>query len=527
MVIVKLSGGIGNQFFQYAVGRCIAHKLNTELKLDKSKIKISNDLKPKGHRYYRLKAFNIQENFATPEEIQHVSENGIIPPPLPSLEDCKQDILIQGSWMMPSEKYYEDTIDIIRKEFTLKNPLSPSATVYKQKILSAECSVSMHFRHGDYIYNPNFKNEIWASILPLDYYYTCINILKQRYRRFFTLFVFSDNLQWCKENLRLDVPTEFVSVTGAMRDVEELYLMSICHHNIVANSTFSHFAASMNSHDDKKCLFPQASDAQTVQQYLHWLKTNTTLLLDRTTWIGVPFDYFNQPAVEMRPYFSILLVVNNNIETVADTLNSIIGQDYKYFELIIIDNASTDGSSRICREVAKAHDNVTLIKLHGKISNGAAWNKAFDIAQGYYVMFLKSGDRIFPDALTSLYIANERILADVVNSAVWLKENADGDIDIADKKFVMEKFSAFPNFQGVFRDKLDKQTLLRIFTNEGTFPPFGTRIFERNFLLEHGIEFKEKISEDAEALFTLEAMFQTDEIIFISNIFYVAPRDKA
>ena len=159
MVIVKLSDGIGNQFFQYAVGRCIAHKLNTELKLDQSKIKVSNDLKPEGHRYYRLNAFNIQENFATPEEIKHVSENGIVPPPLPSLEDCKQDILIQGSWMM-NEKYYEDIIDIIRKEFTLKNPLSSSATAWKQKILSAECSVSMHFRHGDYIYNPKFKNEI-------------------------------------------------------------------------------------------------------------------------------------------------------------------------------------------------------------------------------------------------------------------------------------------------------------------------------------------------------------------------------
>ena len=325
----------------------------------------------------------------------------------------------------------------------------------------------------------------------------------------------------------MDVPTEFVSVTGAMQDDEELYLMSICNHNILANSTFSHFAASMNSHADKKCLCPQASDAQTVQQYLHWLKTNTTLLLDRATWIAIPFDYFNQPTVEICPYFSILLVVNNDIETVADTLNSIIGQDYKYFELIIIDNATTDGSGKICREVAKAHDNVTLIKLHGKISNGAAWNKAFDIAQGYYVMFLKSGDKIFPDALTSMYIDNEYItVADVSNSTVWLKENADGDIEIADKKFVMKKISAFQNFQGVFHDKLDKQTLLRIFANNETFPPLSTRIFKRKFILEHGIKFNEKIGDDAEALFTLEAIFQTDEIIFTPNIFYVAPSDE-
>ncbi len=123
---------------------------------------------------------------------------------------------------------------------------------------------------------------------------------------------------------------------------------------------------------------------------------------------------------------------------------------------------------------------------------------------------------------------NDRELMEIfiVNSTVWVKENIDGDIDIADKKFVMEKFSAFPNFQGVFHEKLDKQTLLRIFTNEGTFPPLGTRIFKRKFLVEQEIKFKEKIGDDAEILFTIDAIFQTDEIIFIPNIFYLAPRDK-
>ncbi len=213
MVIVKLSGGIGNQFLQYAAGRCIAHKLDTELKLDLSKMRTSKISDFAVLDYYRLGAFNIQENFATPEEIARVKENGIIPPPLPDFKNCKQDVLVQGNWMMPHEKYYVDIIDIIRKEFTFKIPLSSSATRWQQKILSAECSVSMHFRNGDYAYSPRFKGQVWASIVPFDYYYTCLDILKQRYKNI-TVFVFSDNLNWIKENLHLDVPTEYVAGGG-------------------------------------------------------------------------------------------------------------------------------------------------------------------------------------------------------------------------------------------------------------------------------------------------------------------------
>ena len=127
----------------------------------------------------------------------------------------------------------------------------------------------------------------------------------------------------------------------------------------------------------------------------------------------------------------------------------------------------------------------------------------------------------------TLCLQNTYIFADIVNSVAWLKENVGGNIELANKKFVMKRISAFQNLQGIFRDKLDKQTLLRVFVNNETFPPLGTRIFKRKFLLDKGIEFKEKIGDDAEDLFTLDAIFQTDEIIFAPSIFYIAPRDKA
>ena len=115
------------------------------------------------------------------------------------------------------------------------------------------------------------------------------------------------------------------------------------------------------------------------------------------------------------------------------------------------------------------------------------------------------------------------MVADVINSAAYLKADESGDIDIAGKKFFLKKMPAFQNMNGVFVGKLDKLTLLRIFAGNETFFPIATKVFKRKFLEENKIRFNEKIGDDAENLFALDAMFQTDKIIFASLTFYVAP----
>ena len=432
MVIVKVGGGIGNQIGHYALGKYFAVMLDTELKLDVTGLKVTDELLPHGFKQYKLGYFNIQENFATPEEIERVKEYGKIidRPPLPDLKDFHGDVFIQGYWML-GQTYLIDLLGIMREEFTLKNPLGATAQQWREKILAAECSVSIHVRHGDYLYNPNVKYELWGGILPLYYYYTCMDILKQHCKNL-TAFVFSNNIQWCKENLRLDVPTEFVSGTGTT-DFEELHLMSLCKHNIIASSTFSRCVAAINQNPDRKIFYPCPSDAQGVQEYFHSLETKEISPLDNR-FIKIPYDFDNQPDIDMRPWFSLLMVVNNDIDTLEESLNSILAQDYKYHEVIIIDNASFDGSRQICQQAAKISDKVTLIKLYNKISNGAAWNKELNIAQGNFVMFLKGDDKIFPDALTSLYPKISPI-DNVACALTWFREDEQGTIEIADKKF--------------------------------------------------------------------------------------------
>ena len=505
-------GGIGNQLFQYAAGRRLAHKLKTQLKLDVSFYERDN-LRP-----YALNLFNVKENFATPEEISSLKKI-IEPQParfVPEVLDYPDDVYLHGYW--ENEKYFADIADILRREFTLKNPLSAAAQRWKEKILSCECSVSMHIRHGDFVY---LKEDVFA-LVPPDYYYECISRLKQQYKNF-TVFVFSNGLDWCKENLRLDVPTEFVEGEG-LQDVEELYLMSVCKHNIIANSTFSWWGAWLNQNPDKKVFVPiPSSIVGTKNTYRHFsAERNENSPLQTDKWIRIPFDLNRQPDIRPHPHFSLLVVVNNDFATLVESLNSMLGQKI-LFELVIVDNASSDGSGKILRQAVKTLENVTLIRLQDKVQNGAAWNIALNAAQGNYVMFLKGNDRLTSDALFFLFLMNRQFAADVVNSFAYLREDARGDVDINGKKFTMKRSSVFQNLNGVFGGKLNKSTLLRALSQDEKIFPIGTRVFNRKFLAENKIRFNEKIGDDAENLFAVEAMFQTDKIIFIPQVFYVAP----
>ena len=248
MIAVHIMGGIGNQLYQYACARQVAYKNNTELKLEIFDCDANN---LSHHNYYRLGDFNIEENFATKDEIKQLPViNEDAPNFSPKILEKIDNVLLYGYFGRNGDGYFADIADIIRKEITPKNPFSRTAKFWKQKILSAECSVSLHIRHGDFL-TPLVRNN--KGVLPMDYYTGCVNQLKKDFPNL-TVFVFSDDLKWAKNNFKLDVPMEFVE--GCEKDSEELFLMSYCKHNIAANSTFSWWGAWLNQNPDKKVFVP-------------------------------------------------------------------------------------------------------------------------------------------------------------------------------------------------------------------------------------------------------------------------------
>ena len=367
MVIVQLSAGLGNQLSSYSVGRAIAHKLNAELKIDfvgqhKEYIKGRHD-------HFYLPFFNVSAELATPEEIRRVKEKGKHLIRLTGSEKPQDDIYVLQVFLPIQD--FADIRDVLLKEFTLKKPLSLNAEAWKQKILSAECAVSLHIRRGDFL--APFHIHIYG-MLPLDYYKICVDELKKSFSNL-TVFVFSDDLKWAQENLKLDVSTEFVG--GCESAEEDLVLMSLCKHNIVANSTFSWWGAWLNANPVKKIFAPD-----------HRGRNYTHEPLIPKTWIKIPVDYEKSVPDSFPPLLSIILYVEKNDSRLALATSGILNQTFRDYELILVDDTSNEDIHHNIEGVKKA----TLIKEPKKLGKAKACNIALARSRGEYVLFLSEED---------------------------------------------------------------------------------------------------------------------------------------
>jgi Glycosyl transferase family 11 len=270
MIIVKLKGGLGNQMFQYAVGRHLAEVHNAELKMDISAYDYDGPIE------YALEPFNVQESFATQNEVKKLTEakqNSFAnrlhnmlhrhqkkPHSFiqwnkigynPNILKLSDGVYLEGYWQ--SEKYFVDIKHIIRNEFAIKETQTGKNREIAEHIMSSE-SVSLHVRRGDYVDSQSVGNN--QDPCSLDYYYSCIdNILQKVNNPVF--FVFSDDIQWCRDSLKLSDTAVYVDHNDFDKGYEDMRLMSQCRHNIIANSTFSWWAAWLNNNENKIILAPK------------------------------------------------------------------------------------------------------------------------------------------------------------------------------------------------------------------------------------------------------------------------------
>lgn len=274
-------GGLGNQMFQYALGRHLSIKNEVELKLDNSFLleNIPNITK----RDYELGIFNIKENFATAEEIKYFKKfghkaghinllfnMGYLPLPYnffvanwrkyaserhfhfdPEVLKLSSHVYLEGWWN--SEKYFKDIRNTILHDFTIMILPSPKNKESAQEIKKVN-SVSLHIRRGDYVTNKSTSDYLGA--LDIDYYRQAIKIIEDRVKNTH-FFVFSDDIEWAKENLPLDRNVTFVDWNNGNTAYEDLRLMSLCKHNIIANSSFSWWGAWLNKNKEKIVIAPE------------------------------------------------------------------------------------------------------------------------------------------------------------------------------------------------------------------------------------------------------------------------------
>ncbi len=290
MIIVKLSGGMGNQLFQYIFGLKWAQYHGVNLKVDLS----SFDIKAPGtdSRPFVLDLFQLELEQATPQDYKSIKI------PLPNQSNIWNKIIKRISARYITQKgmldLYQDKIipdnsyldgywigkyTVIEQWENLKPKLKIKAnqlvdSEYVHQIQNST-SVCIHIRRGDYVTANKF-------LLPISYFEQGIIEMRRQRPESLHFFIFSDDILWCKTALSNFIKEQDVKITFAdgnvpsgQHDINHFHLMTCCNHFIISNSTFSWWAAKLGSHPNKIVICPSQFEASNTQHpHLildHWI----------------------------------------------------------------------------------------------------------------------------------------------------------------------------------------------------------------------------------------------------------------
>lgn len=265
-------GGLGNQMFQYAAGRALSLMRGQPLLLD-----ISGFDGYGLHQGFELKrVFNCPAEIADEADVRRVlgwqasplarrilsrpamaalrRDSLVVEPHFhfwPGLGRAPKDCYLIGYWQ--SENHFRDAADAIRQDFTFKQPLKTENARLAEQI-TQQNAVSLHVRRGDYVSNP--QNRTTHGVCSLDYYRAAVRYISDQVRQPY-FFIFSDDIAWVKENLKMDTPHRYIDHNHGIESYNDMRLMSLCRHHIIANSSFSWWGAWLNQSESKIVVAPE------------------------------------------------------------------------------------------------------------------------------------------------------------------------------------------------------------------------------------------------------------------------------
>jgi hypothetical protein len=280
LVVVSFIGGLGNQLFQYAVGRKVSIAQSELLFFDKTSY-----LNDYYNRKLSIGCLNVRvknlpdfvaKKFFTPHTkmnrlIKKLSllderfeENFSYKPQV--LSTKKIITYLNGYWQ--SYKYFQDIRDVLLTELVTN---SKNIEQLKAEISFNASSVSIHIRRKDYL------NDERYGFLGLSYYLNAIEFLNKKMNGAH-FFVFSDDIEWCKLNLKIEEKVTYISGQFNLSDWEELMVMSYCSHHIIANSSFSWWGAWLCRNPNQIVIRPRKPFKDSSLLYEHYYPENWTSL---------------------------------------------------------------------------------------------------------------------------------------------------------------------------------------------------------------------------------------------------------
>ena len=271
MIISDITGGLGNQMFQYAMGRALALKSAQTLRLDTC----SFNRHPQHQGFELNRVFKLSAQVATSADINLLlgwqsSRNvrrflirtglsrfsrkaHVVEPHFhywSEIEKLSRPCYLSGYWQ--SAKYFQNFSAEIRQDFWFKPPLA-GRNLEIAKQISGVDSISLHVRRGDYVNNPG-ANATHGVCSP-NYYHEAISYISDRVVDPH-IFIFSDDIPWVKENLNINIPCSFIDHNRGLESFNDMRLMSMCRHHIIANSSFSWWGAWLGQGETKIVVAP-------------------------------------------------------------------------------------------------------------------------------------------------------------------------------------------------------------------------------------------------------------------------------
>lgn len=271
MIVVKLQGGLGNQLFQYAIGKRLSLFYNTPLKLDTSFFNMQVLIKTEGvtPRKYELDQLNIQADIAIPDDIQLFSNSNNLMHRVkkyftqskyiteknfrfdPGFLSFGENCYLDGFWQC--ESYFKEVVNVLKNDFSCRFTLDKINVDMEAKIRAAN-GVSIHIRRGDYIHNAASKR--FHGTCSMKYYQEAIELISKKLTDPH-FFIFSDDMQWVANNFKIDFASTLIDINNDSSCVNDFQLMSACRHHIIANSSFSWWGAWLGNFNNKIVIAPK------------------------------------------------------------------------------------------------------------------------------------------------------------------------------------------------------------------------------------------------------------------------------
>ncbi|TDH26430.1 alpha-1,2-fucosyltransferase [Segetibacter sp. 3557_3] len=268
MIIVQLKGGLGNQLFQYAAGLSLALHHQVPVKVDTSLLG-EPDEQIGTIRNFDLAYLQEPPEIATRVELQPYLEESLLKKLLQKLlPPHKREIYKEARFTFDhhfyaagrqiylkgyrqSEQYFKPNEKEIRSRFGFRAGLMVHLEDFARQLQQEE-SVALHIRRGDY--SATTVQNYYAE-LGLEYYQKGIAHIRTKVTQP-TYYVFTDDPSWVMQNLPLAPGVTVVSGATSKSHLEDFWLMSQCRHNIIANSSFSWWAAWLNNYSRKIVVAP-------------------------------------------------------------------------------------------------------------------------------------------------------------------------------------------------------------------------------------------------------------------------------